>query len=85
MTIVTDSILGRHKFNGFSVDVFGYDKEKGQFIYSVETWYASKIRAAKDYYKYPDKRNEWRFPFGTYIYIIDPNGRKHRIQADYRP
>ena len=66
-------------FTGFKVDVFGYDSETKKYVYSVETWYSSKVRTAKAYYKAPDKRNEWIYPFGTYIYIIDPNGKKHRL------
>ena len=84
MTIVTRDVLGYHNFGPFSVDVFGYDPETERYTYSVKTWFGSKVREAKGYYKYPDKRNEWAFPFGNYIYIIDPNGRRHRIQADYR-
>jgi hypothetical protein len=72
-------IFHYYYFATFKVDVFGYDEETEQFAYSVETEYSSKIRSAKKQYKTPDKRNEWRFPFGTYIYIIDPNGKKHRL------
>lgn len=68
-----------HYFNGFKVDVFGYDKETERFDYSVETPYSCKCRKAKAQYKAPDKRNEWRFPCGTYIYIIDPRGKKQRL------
>ena len=66
-------------FNGFKVDVFGYDEETEQFDYSVETPYSSKCRKAKKHYKAPDKRNEWAFPHGTYIYVIDPQGAKRRL------
>jgi hypothetical protein len=67
-------------FNDFKVDLFGY--ENGKYIYSVETPYSSKIRTAKIYYKSPDKRNEWRFPYGDYIYIITPLGKKQRLFID---
>lgn len=85
MTIVTSDIYGKHYFNGFEVDVFGYNPGTEKYIYSVETWCSYQVREAKTHYKYPDKRNEWAFPFGDYIHIIAPNGKKHRIQADYRP
>ena len=68
-----------YHFDGFKVDVFGYDKESETYDYSVETKYSSKCRKAKAYYKAPDKRNEWLFPCGTYIYIIDNVGKKHRL------
>lgn len=84
MTIVND-LFGIHRFNNFSVDVFGYDETTNRYIYSVNSCCGFYVREAKAHYKHPDKRNEWAFPFGTYIYIVDPNGRKHRIQADYRP
>lgn len=71
-----------HYFEGFKVDVFGYDEETERFDYSVETPYSSKCRKAKKRYKAPDKRNEWRFPHGTYIYVIDPRGAKHRLYLD---
>ena len=62
------------------VDVFGYDEEKEQFHYIVKQgfWYY-KVRKAKKQYKAPDKRNEWLFPYGTYIYVILPGGKKHRL------
>jgi hypothetical protein len=69
-------------FDGFKVDVFGYDKETETYDYSVETKYSSKCRKAKAHYKSPDKRNEWLFPCGTYIYIIDNIGKKHRLFLD---
>lgn len=68
-----------YNFDGFKVDVFGYDEETEQFDYSVETKYSCKCRKAKKQYKAPDKRNEWKFPHGTYIYIIDPKGAKRRL------
>jgi hypothetical protein len=82
---ILDRLTGYHHFDGFKVDVFGYDEATGIFTYSVETRYSSKVREAKAYYKYPDKRNERAFPFGPYIYIIDPNGKKRRMQSDCRP
>lgn len=85
MTITTTNLFGCHRFNGFKVDVWGYDRTTDKYIYFVETPYSSKMREAKRHYKHPDKRNEWAFPFGDYIYIVDPYGKKHRIQADYRP
>lgn len=74
-----NEIWGCRYFDGFKVDIFGYDEKKEKFIYSVETPYSSKVREAKKYYKAPDKRNEWIFPCGSYIYIITPNGKKKRI------
>lgn len=68
-----------YRFEDFKVDVFGYDEETGQYDYSVETPYSCKVRKAKGYYKYPDKRNEWIFPYGTYIYVISPQGEKIRL------
>lgn len=73
------SIFHYYYFKDFKVDVFGFDEDTKQFIYSVETWYNSKIREAKKQYKSPDKRNPWIFPYGTYIYIIDPHGKKRRL------
>ena len=68
--------------NGYKVDVFGYDPETKKYEYSIETDYTCKIRRAKAQYKAPDKRNEWIFPYGTYIYIIDPHGYKKRLFLD---
>lgn len=76
------SIFHYYYFDGFKVDVFGYDDETEQFEYSVETDYSSKVRKAKKRYKSPDKRNEWLFPCGIYIYIIDPQGKKHKLFLD---
>ena len=73
------SVFHYYYFDDFKVDLFGYDEETEQFYYSVETKYSSKIRKAKKRYKSPDKRNEWLFQHGTYIYIIAPNGKKHRL------
>lgn len=69
-------------FDGFKVDVFGYDPDSERYDYSIETPYSCKIRRAKKQYKAPDKRNEWRFPHGTYIYIIDNIGNRHRLFLD---
>jgi hypothetical protein len=66
-------------FEGFKVDVFGYDEETEKFDYSVETHYSSKCRKAKKQHKAPDKRNERIHPCGTYIFVIDPQGKKHRL------
>ena len=68
-----------YRFNGFFVDVFGYNPESETFDYSVETPFSCKIRKAKKRYKSPDKRNEWICPCGTYIYIIDPWGQRQRL------
>ena len=84
MTITTTRMYGYHNFGDFKVDVFGYDEQTGRYSYSVETWYSSKVREAKANYKHPDKRNEWAFPYGTYIHIVGPDGKKHRIQYDAR-
>jgi hypothetical protein len=71
-----------YHFAGFKVDVFGYDEKTETYDYSVETPYSSKVRKAKKQYKAPDKRNEWIFQHGTYIYIIDPRGKKQRLFLD---
>ena len=71
--------MSYYYFNDFKVDVFGYDPQTERYTYSVETRYASKVREAKAYYKHPDKRNEWRFWHGYYIYIIDPRGKKRKL------
>lgn len=74
------SIFRYYWFDGFKVDVFGYDEETETFHYSVETPHFSKCRKAKKRYKSPDKRNEWIHPCGTYIYIINPHsGKKQRL------
>lgn len=73
------SIFHYYYFNGFKVDVFGYNDETEQFEYSVETDYSSKVRRAKKRYKSPDKRNPYWFPYGTYIYIIDPQNKKRKL------
>jgi hypothetical protein len=83
-TLVTNSIYGCHYFDGFKVDVFGYDSNTKRYDYSVETPYSSVVRTAKANYKFPDKRNEWAFPYGSYIYITTPDGKRHRILADCR-
>lgn len=77
-------IFGKHRFDGFVVDVFGYNKETGRYVYSVSDGWNYKIREAKEHYKYPDKRNEWLFPYGPYFYAIDLNGKKRRIMHDCR-
>ena len=68
-----------YRFDGFKVDVFGYDPDTKRYDYSVETDYGSKVRTAKAHYKYPDTRNDWLFPYGSYIYIIAPDGSKKRL------
>ena len=73
------SIFHYYYFDDFKIDLFGYDDETKQFIYSVETKYSSKIRKAKKQYKKPDKRNPWYFEYGTFIYIITPTGKKKRL------
>lgn len=73
------SVFHYYHFDNFKVDVFGYDDEKEKYVYSVETNYSSKVRESKKYYKHPDRRNEWCFPYGSYIYIIDPRGKKQRL------
>ena len=73
------SVFRYYWFNGFKVDVFGYDEETEQFDYSIETPYSCKCRKAKKRYKMPDKRNEWFYPSGMFIYIIDPQGKKRRL------
>lgn len=73
------SIFRYYWFDGFKVDVFGYDEETEQFDYSVETPHYSKVRKAKKRFKMPDKRNEWLTPTGMFIYIIDPQGKKRRL------
>lgn len=76
------TIFRYYYFDGFKVDVFGHDPETDRILYSVETDYSSKVRLAKKYFKEPDKRNPWHFWHGTYIYIIDPNGKKRRLCFD---
>ena len=71
--------MAYHYFKDFKVDVFGYDRDTNRYVYSVETPYSSKVREAKARYKSPDKRNEWIFPHGTYIYIVSPAGKKIRL------
>lgn len=74
--------MAYYYFNGFKVDVLGYDHETNRYDYSVETEYSSKCRKAKAHYKHPDKRNAWIFPHGYYIFIIDPHGKKHKLFLD---
>lgn len=76
------SIFHKYYLGDFTVDVFGYDEATEQFDYAVETKYSCKVRKAKKHYKSPDKRNEWSFPCGDYIYIIDPSGKKKRLFLD---
>lgn len=73
------SIFHYYHFDGFKVDVFGFDPKTEIYDYSVETPYSSKVRKATGHYKAPDKRNPWRFQWGAYIYIIDPQGKKRRL------
>ena len=69
--------------NNVIIDVFGYDEETDRFLYIVNQGpYYWKSREAKKRYKYPDKRNEWLFPHGTYINVILPDGKKHRLFLD---
>lgn len=65
--------------NGVTVDVFGYDKTTGKYDYTITDGWSYKLRTAKEHYKSPDKRNEWLFPFGAFIYVILPNGKKQRL------
>ena len=71
--------MAYYYFDNFKVDVFGYDRETNTYEYSVETKYSCKVRKAKGYYKSPDKRNPWTIPYGHYIYIITPTGKKQRL------
>jgi hypothetical protein len=66
-------------FDGFKIDVFGYDRETDTYSYSVETPYSSKVRTAKAHYKHPDRRNPYLFPYGTYIHIVTPTGKRERL------
>lgn len=77
------SIFHYYYFDSYKVDVFGYDPETETYDYSVETPYSSKVKKAKQHYKTPDKRNPYAFPWGLYIYIIDPSGKKRRLYLDY--
>lgn len=74
--------MAYYYFPDYKVDVFGYDPETETYEYTVETKYSSKLRRAKAQYKAPDKRNPYRFPYGTYINIIDPRGDKKRLFLD---
>jgi len=38
------SVFHYYYFDGFKIDVFGYNKETGRYVYSVETPYSSKVR-----------------------------------------
>ena len=76
------SIFHKYYLGDFTVDVFGYDKTTEQFDYAVETKYSCKVRKAKKYYKSPDKRNEWLFPYGLYINVITPLGGKKKLFLD---
>ena len=73
------SIFRYYWFDGFKVDVFGYDEKTERFDYSIETPHYSKIRKAKKRFKMPDKRNKCFYPSGMFIYIIDPQGKKRRL------
>ena len=68
--------FGYYYFKDFKIDVFGYNTEKARFVYSVETWYSSKIREAK-----PRYANGTMSPY-CYINIIDPLGKKHKLILD---
>ena len=77
--------MAYYYFPDFEIDVFGYDPETETYIYSVQRTvfpFDCKIRRAKKQYKAPDKRNEWKFPHGTYINIIDIHGHKQRLFLD---
>lgn len=63
------SVFHYYYFDDFKVDVFGYDREKEQYLYSVETWYSSKMRQAKPHYTTRD----------CYINIITPTGKTKRL------
>ena len=68
--------FGYYCFDGFNVDVFGYNSEKARYVYSVETPYSSKVREATCHY-----RNGTASP-EAYIFIINPHGKKQRLYLD---
>ena len=68
--------FGYYHFDGFKVDVFGYNTEKARYVYSVETPYNSKVREAKPYYA-----RGVTSPV-CYIIIIDPRGNRQRLYLD---
>lgn len=70
--------FGHYYFNGFKVDVFGYNDEKERYVYSVETPYSSKVREAKAHYTTPQSQLD---P-SCYIEIVAPNGNKRRLYLD---
>lgn len=73
--------FGYYYFDGYKVDVFGYDRETDTYDYAVETPYSSKVRKAAGHYVGAGK-NEWRYPPYTYINIIDPTGKKKKLKLD---
>jgi hypothetical protein len=70
--------FGYYHFDGFKVDVFGYNDKTDRYVYSVETPYSSKVREAKANYITP----RCRLGINSYINIIDPYGKKHRLFLD---
>lgn len=67
---------GYYYFEGFKIDVFGYNIEKARYVYSVETPYSSKVREAKCYYRRGTVSPE------CYINIIDPRGKTRKLFLD---
>ena len=65
--------FGYYYFKDFKIDVFGYNTEKARYVYSVETWYSSKVREAKPHYA-----RGTTSPI-CYINIIDPQGKQHKL------
>lgn len=70
--------FGYYYFDGFKVDVFGYNDKNGRYVYCVETPYSSKVREAKENYNAP----RCRLGVYSYINIVGPNGKKHRLILD---
>lgn len=70
--------FGYYYFDGFKVDVFGFNDETGRYVYSVETPYSSKVREAKANYTTPKSRLDPN----CYINVIDPRGKKQKLFLD---
>lgn len=69
-----NSIFGTRTIGGFSIDFFGFDKDKEQILYSD----GCKVRKAKRHYVCPFGGNPFPGTLLEYYNIVLPNGKHAR-------